>query len=419
MAAAFEPVASTPTAETFNKLFSSDAIGDSHAHAELTGMAFLAKKNSVGAELDLMRKIYDYTKSPTYRRAESDPSLGVTFPDRMKSLYKKYSEIKPDLPHSRELTSMDAVGWTGDKAKESVVKIEWSKAQSVLVKRLIDCDFWAKWDALERYFKGMTPLPMHSSLQLEITDLSRQKTVSIPQFVAILQGKSDIDRLVFNHDYDFILMSNGEVRYFDLHAYPEHGHSSMLHGSERSLPERDQVVMYAGEFIPDKNGKVMYFSNKSGHFRPSSKDFDQIVHDTFGISTKLRYLMKRPEFHAHGEHQNMMLMDESYGVLRPKSHHQRSRHDNDIDSGYTSGGYSGAHVADYDEGYDRLISGEYKYYDIDAHASVSESPLLIGGVFGASAVVVIMLIFCLGLAFGMVIYWGYSQKRALDVQTKK
>eukprot|EP01083_Nonionella_stella_P000479 1357_1 len=62
-----------------------------------------------------------------------------------------------------------------------------------------------------------------------------------------------------------------------------------------------------------------------------------------------------------------------------------------------------------------LISGEY--HGIGAPGS--ESSLLIGGVVGASSVVIIMLIFCLGLAFGMIIYWGYSQKRALDVQKKK
>eukprot|EP01083_Nonionella_stella_P317485 1156285_1 len=47
-----------------------------------------------------------------------------------------------------------------------------------------------------------------------------------------------------------------------------------------------------------------------------------------------------------------------------------------------------------------VISGEY------TDVSRSGSSLLIGGVFGASAVVIIMLIFCLGLAFGMIIYWG-------------
>eukprot|EP01083_Nonionella_stella_P015118 42312_1 len=51
--------------------------------------------------------------------------------------------------------------------------------------------------------------------------------------------------------------------------------------------------------------------------------------------------------------------------------------------------------------------------------SGSGSPLLIGGIVGASTIVVIMLVFCLGLTFGMVIYWGYSQKRALDVKRKE
>eukprot|EP01083_Nonionella_stella_P293949 999502_1 len=50
--------------------------------------------------------------------------------------------------------------------------------------------------------------------------------------------------------------------------------------------------------------------------------------------------------------------------------------------------------------YQPLISEEYN------DVSGSGSPLLIGGVVGASAVVIIMLIFCLGLAFGMIIYWG-------------
>eukprot|EP01083_Nonionella_stella_P258837 884226_1 len=55
----------------------------------------------------------------------------------------------------------------------------------------------------------------------------------------------------------------------------------------------------------------------------------------------------------------------------------------------------------------------------DDYKPGSESSLLIGGVVGGSAVVIIMLIFCLGLAFGMIIYWGYSQKRALDVKRQK
>eukprot|EP01083_Nonionella_stella_P157053 509375_1 len=64
--------------------------------------------------------------------------------------------------------------------------------------------------------------------------------------------------------------------------------------------------------------------------------------------------------------------------------------------------------------YHPLISGEY-----NDESGSSGSSLLIGGVVGASAVVIIMLIFCVGLALGMVIYWGYSQKRALDVKKEK
>eukprot|EP01083_Nonionella_stella_P159351 519750_1 len=63
--------------------------------------------------------------------------------------------------------------------------------------------------------------------------------------------------------------------------------------------------------------------------------------------------------------------------------------------------------------YQPRISGEYN------GVSDSGSSLLIGGVIGASSIVIVMLIFCLGLAFGMVIYWGYSQKRALDVKRNK
>eukprot|EP01083_Nonionella_stella_P070101 187366_1 len=65
--------------------------------------------------------------------------------------------------------------------------------------------------------------------------------------------------------------------------------------------------------------------------------------------------------------------------------------------------------------YEPLIGGEYNAID----ASGSGSSFLIGGLVGASSVVIIVLIFCLGLAFGMAIYWGYSQKRALNVQRKK
>eukprot|EP01083_Nonionella_stella_P156854 508412_1 len=85
---------------------------------------------------------------------------------------------------------------------------------------------------------------------------------------------------------------------------------------------------------------------------------------------------------AYSEYYNQLgAFDDSFRYLRD--------HDDDIRS---------AHAPP-------LLNGEYN------DVSGSGSPLLIGGVVGASAVVIIMLIFCLGLAFGMVIYWGYTQKR--------
>eukprot|EP01083_Nonionella_stella_P047266 126491_1 len=83
---------------------------------------------------------------------------------------------------------------------------------------------------------------------------------------------------------------------------------------------------------------------------------------------------------------------------------------------YTAPSVSKAMYADYSDyvhHYEPVIGGEYD--DVLG----SGSPLLIGGVVGASAVVIIMLIFCLGLAFGMIIYWGYSQKQTLDVKRRK
>eukprot|EP01083_Nonionella_stella_P150998 482001_1 len=64
--------------------------------------------------------------------------------------------------------------------------------------------------------------------------------------------------------------------------------------------------------------------------------------------------------------------------------------------------------------YDRnQYPGEYN------DASGSGSPMLIGGVVGASAVAVIILIFCIGLACGIVIYWGFTQKMALNEKKEK
>eukprot|EP01083_Nonionella_stella_P223597 796720_1 len=72
-----------------------------------------------------------------------------------------------------------------------------------------------------------------------------------------------------------------------------------------------------------------------------------------------------------------------------------------------------------DVGIGHSLSFDPLFSDHHSDVSRSDSSLLIGGAVGASAIVIIVLIFCLGLAFGMIVYWGYSQKRTLDVKRKK
>eukprot|EP01083_Nonionella_stella_P000901 2569_1 len=48
-----------------------------------------------------------------------------------------------------------------------------------------------------------------------------------------------------------------------------------------------------------------------------------------------------------------------------------------------------------------------------------EKDLVLGGVIGSSAVIVVMLVFYIGFTFGLVVYWGYIQKKALDASKDK
>eukprot|EP01083_Nonionella_stella_P081691 225192_1 len=45
--------------------------------------------------------------------------------------------------------------------------------------------------------------------------------------------------------------------------------------------------------------------------------------------------------------------------------------------------------------------------------------LLLGGVIGGGSIVAILVVFCIGLAFGMVICFGYQQKKALEHRKKE
>eukprot|EP01083_Nonionella_stella_P284922 969909_1 len=103
------------------------------------------------------------------------------------------------------------------------------------------------------------------------------------------------------------------------------------------------------------------------------------------------------------------------GLVRPAAEdistrtiHANSEYYNELDDSFRYPHHSHLPFDDRNH-YQPFISDEYN------DVSGSESSLLIGGVVGASGIVIIMLIFCLGLAFGMVICWGCSQQRALDV----
>eukprot|EP01083_Nonionella_stella_P099042 278550_1 len=78
-----------------------------------------------------------------------------------------------------------------------------------------------------------------------------------------------------------------------------------------------------------------------------------------------------------------------------------------------------ANYIDFDSD-DYMNEGGNHYHPlISEYNGVSGSgSLLIGGVIGASTVVIIVLIFCLGLSFGMLVYWGYTQKKELEEKRK-
>eukprot|EP01083_Nonionella_stella_P186833 685176_1 len=151
----------------------------------------------------------------------------------------------------------------------------------------------------------------------------------------------------------------------------------------------DEYLMTCGDFLELKRGR-----SKSERWTRQTYGKDPVyLHSTFGAKKAL-------QDNLDNEGKLVLIMDDDF--TKPKM--------------YTAPGVSKAMYADYSDyvhHYEPVIGGEYD--DVLG----SGSPLLIGGVVGASAVVIIMLIFCLGLAFGMIIYWGYSQKRALDVKRKK
>eukprot|EP01083_Nonionella_stella_P047265 126490_1 len=151
----------------------------------------------------------------------------------------------------------------------------------------------------------------------------------------------------------------------------------------------DEYLMTCGDFLELKRGR-----SKSERWTRQTYGKDPVyLHSTFGAKKAL-------QDNLNNEGKLILILNDDF--TKPKI--------------YTAPSVSKAMYADYSDyvhHYEPVIGGEYD--DVLG----SGSPLLIGGVVGASAVVIIMLIFCLGLAFGMIIYWGYSQKQTLDVKRRK
>eukprot|EP00484_Ammonia_sp_Unknown_P023722 CAMPEP_0197032700 /NCGR_PEP_ID=MMETSP1384-20130603/11310_1 /TAXON_ID=29189 /ORGANISM="Ammonia sp." /LENGTH=275 /DNA_ID=CAMNT_0042462397 /DNA_START=23 /DNA_END=847 /DNA_ORIENTATION=- len=91
------------------------------------------------------------------------------------------------------------------------------------------------------------------------------------------------------HQFDFLVLSNGDLRYFDVTAWkasqkyadarkkatakrpipdPYYGHSSMLSKADREASyTAGSPVVFAGEFWVDKNGEISKINAGSGHYR--------------------------------------------------------------------------------------------------------------------------------------------------------
>ena len=94
------------------------------------------------------------------------------------------------------------------------------------------------------------------------------------------------------------MMKNGQIRTFR-HVTQKYGHTSVLNKEEQVAVAADNdpklsPVVYAGEIIPDKSGKVDKINNNSGHFLPK-KDQSAAVVKAFGLTAA--------KFHGLGAHE--------------------------------------------------------------------------------------------------------------------
>eukprot|EP01083_Nonionella_stella_P070103 187370_1 len=134
-----------------------------------------------------------------------------------------------------------------------------------------------------------------------------------------------------------------------------------------------------------------------------------------------RALKKYPSFKPSGALHAALGLPEAVAIYKKAKEQyfdEYNEYDNGIDDSY--GVYESQRSREVKAwAQEQEARGAHNVYGQDWKVKRSGSPLLIGGVVGASSIIIIMVIFCLGLAFGMVIYWGYSQKRELERKRRK
>eukprot|EP01083_Nonionella_stella_P178124 628348_1 len=247
--------------------------------------------------------------------------------------------------------------------------------------------------------------------------------------------------------YDFLMNTHGKVRWFDVTSWkdtpkykaaraekkrgrrmnPYYGHQSMLTSVESELV-RDQAtspVIYGGEFLTGEDGKIRLWNGGSGHFRLKPKPSLEEIHkaekrfedaEKRYVKSEKRYKQKHEKMgqriatllgidyadkfvvkYAHQIDADTLLdLGVDYDTIDSEEKHEFAQSIVDgwirTDKGREPYPYVPSHHEIHDQGYN-----DYELY-----------------VFGGAVIVSLFLIFCIGLAFGIVICWGCRQRKELE-----
>eukprot|EP01083_Nonionella_stella_P280196 953082_1 len=151
-------------------------------------------------------------------------------------------------------------------------------------------------------------------------------------------------------------------------------------GEAVTEPERGINMLLESVYTQSKRDPVSYIISirrgPTGEFEPlqeTTPEFEPL-----------------PDIPAHSGYYNS-LFDDSAHILIPHNHHYEN----------------GLQLA-------QVHSNEHYGQDGEYY-----NGLILGGVIGSGSIVAILVVFCIGLAFGMVICFGYQQKRALEERKKE